>query len=248
MKKSQKKASPKWSEQMEEDDEELYGGKDGMDKGKGREEVANDEVADRDERGAGEEEDDESNERSSRGSMGTVDEELIPLSKTALASLLGSTIQQLVLAGVLNSNAPNPSATATSTSIAKTKRHKIPDPAPYNGDPKLADEFLLACSSSFLGDPDGFKDDITKILFALSLMQEGKAGMWKMKCLREMKEGSWRLRKWDDFEKIFRTIFVNPWEEAEVEREMYSLVQGSERAVLFFLELELLMDRILFPR
>ncbi|PPQ81500.1 hypothetical protein CVT24_000216 [Panaeolus cyanescens] len=254
MKKSQKKSNPKWSDQMEEEDVELYGGKGSGNKGKAREneEV---EVGDESERSAADkeqsgEEDEVQTNKSSGGSdsNGGVDEDLIPLTKTALASLLGSTIQQLVLAGVLNSNASNQSASATSTSIAKPKRHKIPDPAPFKGDPKLADEFLLACSSSFLGDPDGFKDDITKILFALSLMQDGKAGMWKMKCLREMKEGSWRLRRWEDFEKVFRTIFVNPWEEAEVEREMYTLVQGSERAVLFFLELELLMDRILFPR
>ena len=69
--------------------------------------------------------------------------------------------------------------------------------------------FLTSCRTYIRLCPESFKDDLTKVVWAMSYMKAGCAGCWaNRKFEHEEKSGQLRFIDWDDFEEEFRKDFM----------------------------------------
>jgi len=69
--------------------------------------------------------------------------------------------------------------------------------------------FLTSCRTYIRLCPESFKDDLTKVIWAMSYMKAGRAGRWVTREFeREVKSRHLRFIDWVDFEEKFRKDFM----------------------------------------
>ena len=95
---------------------------------------------------------------------------------------------------------------------AKTKNDLKPSPPPnFNGDRHSGRGFINACQAYFRLRPDDFLDEQTKIQWAMTFMNQGRAQKWANRIYRwesiPANSGALYFVDWDDFRSRFRTEF-----------------------------------------
>ena len=69
--------------------------------------------------------------------------------------------------------------------------------------------FLTSCQTYIRLCPESFKDDLTKVVWAMFYMKAGHAGRWATREFEhEAKSGHLRFIDWVDFEDEFRKDFM----------------------------------------
>ena len=107
-----------------------------------------------------------------------------------------------------------PDATRTSpipTSSASRKKNFLKPSAPseFDGNRSAGKTFLISCRTYIRLCPESFKDDTTKIIWAMSYMKSGRASRWAAREFEhEARTGNLRFIDWLDFEDEFRKDFM----------------------------------------
>ena len=80
-----------------------------------------------------------------------------------------------------------------------------PSPPPaFNGDRSMGKAFLTSCRIFIRLCSDAFKDEVTKMLWAMSYMNTGRAAKWAFRELeQEVLSGQFQFTDWMDFEDEF---------------------------------------------
>jgi len=120
-----------------------------------------------------------------------------------------------LLAGMTQNQ--NPSAAAapaplTVASATKPKNDLKPSPPPnFDGDRQKGRGFINSCQAYFRLRPDNFPDDQTKIQWAMTFMNQGRAQKWANRIYQwesiPANAGALYFVDWDDFRSRFRTEF-----------------------------------------
>lgn len=102
---------------------------------------------------------------------------------------------------------PNPEHTHK-----KTRRPKPATPPEFDGDRKKGLIFLHSCQTYIRLCPEEFRDEQTKIVWAMSYMKSGRAAKWTARIFRweELSEnlGCPKFLDWDDFRTEFKKEFT----------------------------------------
>ena len=114
-----------------------------------------------------------------------------------------------LLASMTQNQALPPTAT---TSAVKTRNDLKPSPPPnFDGDRHKGRGFINACQAYFRLRPDNFPDEQTKIQWAMTYMNQGRAQKWANRVYHwEAIPANVRnphFVNWDDFRSHFRTEF-----------------------------------------
>ena len=98
---------------------------------------------------------------------------------------------------------PTPSIPASSASWKKLAL-KPSFPSDFSGDRAAGKAFLTSCRTYIRLCPEAFKDDLTKIIWAISYMKTGCANRWAIREFeQEAKTGHLRFIDWLDFKEKF---------------------------------------------
>jgi hypothetical protein len=114
---------------------------------------------------------------------------------------------------LLASMTPNQTLPPTATaSVVKTKNDLKPSPPPnFNGDRHKGRGFVNACQAYFRLRLDNFPDEQTKIQWAMTYMNQGRAQKWANRVYHweaiPANVGNPHFVNWDDFRSHFRTEF-----------------------------------------
>jgi Retrotransposon gag protein len=126
----------------------------------------------------------------------------------------------------------NAAVAALVAAPARLNRIKVPQPKGFSGVQSEARPFLQSLLLYFQQHPADFPDDITKIRFALALL-EGKALMWASKIQEAVLNPPvvpyLPAQDWDEFERFFRQTYFDPDEQRSARSKMTHLKQ--ERSV-----------------
>ena len=94
----------------------------------------------------------------------------------------------------------------------KTRRPKPATPAEFDGDRKRGLTFLHSCQTYIRLCLEEFRDEQTKIVWAMSYMKSGRAAKWAARIFRweELPENSGypKFADWDDFRSEFKKEFT----------------------------------------
>lgn len=120
-----------------------------------------------------------------------------------------------LLAGMTqNQSSPAPMAHAPLPVVptTKPKNNLKPSPPPnFDGDRHKGRGFINACQAYFRLCPDNFPDEQTKIQWAMTFMNQGRAQKWANRIYRweaiPANSGALHFVDWDDFRSRFRTEF-----------------------------------------
>ena len=88
---------------------------------------------------------------------------------------------------------------------------KPSNPPNFDGDRSQGKAFLTACRTYIRLCPEAFEDEITKVVWAMSYMNSGRAGRWasrEFELEATSEEGRLRFFDWPDFEEEFRKDFT----------------------------------------
>jgi hypothetical protein len=130
-----------------------------------------------------------------------------------MLDMLNSTLR--LLAGMTqNQNSPIPTSQPLLpvASATKPKNDLKPSPPPnFDGDCYKGKGFINACQAYFRLCPDNFPDEQTKIQWAMTYMNQGRAQKWANQIyhweLIPANARSSYFVNWDDFQSRFRTEF-----------------------------------------
>jgi len=105
-------------------------------------------------------------------------------------------------------HSPVPSIPASSAGRKKVSL-KPSFPPKFSGDQASGKAFLTSCWTYICLCPEVFKDDLTKIIWAMSYMKSGCANRWAThKFEQEVKAGCLCFLNWDNFENQFQKDFM----------------------------------------
>ena len=94
----------------------------------------------------------------------------------------------------------------------KVRRPKPATPAEFDGERKKGLTFLHSCQTYFRLCPEEFRDEQTKIVWAMSYMKSGRAAKWAARIFRweELPENSGcpKFLDWEDFRDEFKKEFT----------------------------------------
>jgi len=94
----------------------------------------------------------------------------------------------------------------------KTRRPKPATPPEFDGDRKKGLTFLHSCQTYIRLCPEEFRDDQTKIVWAMSYMKSGRAAKWTARIFRweELPEntGYPKFLDWEEFREAFKKEFT----------------------------------------
>ena len=109
-----------------------------------------------------------------------------------------------------NQQIETPVVTTTTPSARWKKNHVKPStPADFDGDQAKGKAFLTSCHTYIWLCADSFKDNDTKIIWAMSFMKTGRASRWAQRELEhEAAKGSLWFTDWLDFEDEFHQDFT----------------------------------------
>ena len=135
--------------------------------------------------------------------------------QTQNAQMLAALNNTLRLLNTITQNQSSPLPTAASLPLvpaAKTKTNLKPSPPPnFDGDHHKGRGFLNACQAYFRLRPDNFPDEQTKIQWAMTYMNQGRAQKWANRVYHweaiPTNAGSSHFVDWDDFRSRFRAEF-----------------------------------------
>jgi len=135
----------------------------------------------------------------------TQNAQMLDALNNTLQLLTGMTQNQISPA--LAAQMPLPVASAT-----KTKNDLKPSPPPnFDGDRQKGRGFINACQAYFHLCPHNFLDEQTKIRWAMTFMNQGRAQKWANRIYRwestPANSGANYFVDWDDFRSHFRTEF-----------------------------------------
>jgi len=99
----------------------------------------------------------------------------------------------------------SPTPSIPSSSAGRKKLTLKPSfPPNFSGDQAAGKAFLTSCRTYIRLCPKAFKDDLTKIIWAISYMKTGCANCWAIREFeQEAKTGHLRFIDWLDFEEEF---------------------------------------------
>ena len=122
---------------------------------------------------------------------------------------LNNTLRLLAQQNSPAAAAPAPLPVASTT---KTKNNLKPSPPPnFDGDRQKGRGFINACQAYFRLRPDNFPDEQTKIRWAMTFMNQGRAQKWANHVYRwestPANNGADHFVDWDDFRSHFQTEF-----------------------------------------
>jgi len=125
------------------------------------------------------------------------------------AQMLDALNNTLRLLAGWQQNSPTSLLVASAT---KPKNNLKPSPPPnFDGDRQKGRGFINACQACFHLCPDNFPDEQTKIQWAMTFMNQGRAQKWANRIYRwESVPANRRALyfvDWDDFQSRFRTEF-----------------------------------------
>ena len=118
-----------------------------------------------------------------------------------------------------------PIVTTTTPSARRKKNHLKPSTsADFDGDRAKGKAFLTSCRTYIWLCADSFEDDDTKIIWAMSFMETGRASWWaQCELEHEAAKGSLRFTDWLDFEDEFHQDFTP----LNAEATMVNILEGN---------------------
>ena len=125
---------------------------------------------------------------------------------------LNTTLRLLANMSANQNNTPSRAAPLPTASAANTKTDLKPSPPPnFDGDRHKGKGFINACQAYFRLRPDSFPDEQTKIQWAMTYMNQGRAQKWANRIYHweaiPANVGNSHFVDWDDFRSRFRTEF-----------------------------------------
>ena len=89
---------------------------------------------------------------------------------------------------------------------ATQKEVKMNTPTPFTGDRKKLEEFLIKTDMYLTMNEDTYNNNNRQIIFALSFIKDGTAGLWKQSFWTQARENN-NLGTWDKFKRALRESF-----------------------------------------
>jgi len=119
-----------------------------------------------------------------------------------------NTTLQLLATITQNQQTALPQAQPAPASVPRAKLDLKPSPPPnFNGDRHRGKGFINACQAYFCLRPDQFPDEQTKIQWAMTYMNQGRAQKWANRIYHweaiPANAGSPHFVDWDDFRSRF---------------------------------------------
>jgi len=161
---------------------------------------------------------------------------------TALASqqqTMMTSFQQMfanILASHANAATPATGVGYNANDHSRAKM-RLNDPDPFDGLPKNTESFINSCVNIFMAQPQLYSDPESQVRFALSFLKSG-ALKWRDSMLRDIKNGTYTITDWNDFERLLRLNFGNKHRAEEAQRGLHEIKQGSRTAEEFFIAFE----------
>jgi hypothetical protein len=131
-------------------------------------------------------------------------------------------------------------ATPSSTSV---KPIKMAAPETFSGERSKADSFLRQVNLYISGRSADFPNDDSKIIFALSYMKGGTAGIWADQAADVIGMGDSPFESWKEFVSKFSSVFCDPDKGATARQKMEILKQGFKSADEYIAEFALLANQ-----
>lgn len=116
---------------------------------------------------------------------------------------------------VITARAPPPHLSASTTTVAfppRTPALKVATPPVFDGSRDKGSAFLASCKVYFALCGHQFADDHSRVLWALSFMQEGRAAQFMRRATLGAVPGL-DLADWDSFEQVFKRDFCEQFED-----------------------------------
>ena len=114
---------------------------------------------------------------------------------------------------------------------------RLNDPDPFDGLPKNTESFINSCVNIFMAQPQLYSDAESQVRFALSFLKSG-ALKWRDGMLHDIKNGTYVITDWNDFEQQLWQNFGNKHLVEEAQRGLHNIHQGSRMAEEFFIAFE----------
>jgi len=111
----------------------------------------------------------------------------------------------------------------------RTRGPKIAVPSEFNGDRANTETFLRQVLLYLLARPYEFADDDTRVMFAMSYMKDGTAGLWADRKVDQYQLGE-PIPSWTEFIAQVRDTFGDPDRAGSARLRMGNLSQGSKSA------------------
>src|SRR5271156_3980662 len=111
----------------------------------------------------------------------------------------------------------------------RTRGPKIAVPSEFNGDRANTETFLRQVLLYLLARPYEFADDDTRVMFAMSYMKDGTAGLWADRKVDQYQLGK-PIPSWTEFIAQLRDTFGDPDRAGSAGLRMGNLSQGSKSA------------------
>ena len=105
----------------------------------------------------------------------------------------------------------------------KSSEIRLNPPAQFDGDPRVAREFLQSCRAYLLLNAHVYQTDMAKVLFVLSFMRSGPAAEWAFYWQEQIQKGEVVI--WTIFLSDFEKAFISADVPAEARAKLLSLKQ-----------------------
>ena len=115
----------------------------------------------------------------------------------------------------------------------------VAKPTPFSGQRKDFKSFLKSLRLYLLAANDELVTNNDKIIFTLSFMTEGLAGLWADNYLEECNMVI--TDEWETFLTKLKETFDDPYEKANAQEKLNNITQGKKTAEEFFQEFDLLI-------
>jgi len=141
-----------------------------------------------------------------------------------------------ILALQATATAPTTAGNHNANDYSQSKMH-LNDPDPFDGLPKNTESFINSCVNIFMAQPQLYSDPESQVRFALSFLKSG-ALKWRNSMLCDVKNGTYVITDWNDFEQQIWQNFGNKHLVDEAQCGLHNIHQGSRTAEEFFIVFE----------
>jgi len=116
--------------------------------------------------------------------------------------------------------------------VAAEGRVKIKEPERFTGkDPDKLRPFIMSCELNFQGNPRTYRDDLTKITYAVAHLSDSAQLWYEPYFYNAPNPPPLFCSNWEEFKRELSAQFGNPHEERDAERELMKLKMAENHKV-----------------
>jgi hypothetical protein len=129
-----------------------------------------------------------------------------------------------------------PDSRGDSDGGSKPRLPKFAPPQPFDGTMKETKSFISSVQLYIKGREPEFRTAESKIMFALSYIQGGKAQFWRNEAIKEIAAGHKPFKSFEEFLQRLETQFGDPNPKATATGKLKTMRQGAQSADEFILQ------------